>query len=79
MEERTNGDQAKTLPASKNGGTQDERALEHFLQLDHWTFLLAFALVVINVFTGSRKLSAAASTLLAVSIGYDIYEFRNGE
>lgn len=47
----------------------------HLLQLDHWTFLLAFALVSANVVLVERALSAAAALLLAVALCYDAYEF----
>lgn len=48
---------------------------EHLRQLDHWTFLLALALVVANIAVGSSYLSAAAAALLAVALGYDAWEF----
>jgi hypothetical protein len=47
----------------------------HLLQLDHWTFLLALALVLANVWVGSPYLSAVAAALLLVALCYDAYEF----
>jgi hypothetical protein len=52
-----------------------ESALEHLTQLDHWTFLCALGLVVVNIVVNSRKLSLSAAALLAVSLLYDLYEF----
>ena len=48
---------------------------DHLLQLDHWTFLLALALVVANIAVESSYLSAAAAALLVVALGYDAWEF----
>jgi len=53
--------------------------LRHLSQLDHWTFLLALALVVVNVVVGSRRVSAVAAGLLGVALVYDAYEFVEGE
>ena len=47
----------------------------HLLQLDHWTFLLALAVVSTNVVVGSQRLSAVAAVLLLVALLYDVYEF----
>lgn len=55
-----------------------ESLAAHLRQLDHWTFLLAFALVLANVVVVERALSAAAAVLLAVALGYDAYEFYAG-
>lgn len=49
--------------------------VSHLLQLDHWTFLVAFALVAANVFVNSRTLSAVAAVLLGVAFCYDLWEF----
>jgi len=54
---------------------QDETFRSHLLQLDHWTFLLALALVVANIALVSPYLSVAAALLLLVALGYDAYEF----
>jgi len=56
-------------------GSTEERAIEHLLQFDHWTALLAFATVVVNVVVGSRRLRIAAALLLGSSIAYDVTEF----
>jgi len=53
----------------------DDALLGHLLQLDHWTFLLALALVGANVWVGSPSLSAGAAALLLVALLYDAYEF----
>lgn len=53
----------------------DNRVLDHLLQLDHWTFLLAFALVAVNIVVNARVLSALAGGLLLVALWYDLYEF----
>lgn len=60
-----------------DGASPDERDsfADHLRQLDHWTFLLALALVVANIAVGSSYLSAAAAVLLAVALGYDAWEF----
>lgn len=49
--------------------------LAHLRKPDHWTFLLAFALVLANVVVVSPYLSALAGALLAVALGYDAWEF----
>lgn len=56
-------------------GTGESRALDHLLQLDHWTFLLALCLVSANVAVNSRAVSAGAAGLLVVALVYDVYEF----
>lgn len=56
-----------------------ESPLEHLLQFDHWTFLLAFVTVLVNIVAGSRRLSIAAAALLASSIAYDLWEFYSEE
>jgi len=48
---------------------------KHLRQLDHWTFLLALALVTANVVVHSRWVSATAATLLLVALVYDAAEF----
>jgi hypothetical protein len=55
---------------------REETAVDHLKQFDHWTFLCAFGLVVINIVVVSRAVSIAAAALLAVSLLYDLYEFR---
>jgi len=58
--------------------TRDESSdgvLDHLLQLDHWTFLLALALVAVNIAVNARVLSALAGALLLVALCYDLYEF----
>jgi flagellar biosynthesis/type III secretory pathway M-ring protein FliF/YscJ len=47
----------------------------HLRQLDHWTFLLALALVTANVVVQSQWVSATAATLLLVALVYDAAEF----
>jgi hypothetical protein len=64
-----------TGPTRTSEGPRDGRVLDHLLQLDHWTFLLAFALVVVNIFVNSRALSSVAGGLLLVALCYDLYEF----
>jgi hypothetical protein len=59
---------AKTQP-------DDSEAFAHLRQLDHWTFLVAFGLVSVNVFLNSRAVSAVAAALLAVAFCYDLWEF----
>lgn len=54
---------------------RDESFLGHLRQLDHWTFLLALGIVVVNVAVASPYLSATAAVLLLVSLGYDAWEF----
>ena len=49
--------------------------LGHLRKPDHWTFLLAFALVLVNVVVVSPYLSALAGALLAVALGDDAWEF----
>lgn len=49
--------------------------LAHLRKPDHWTFLLAFALVLANVVVVSPYLSALAAVFLAVALGYDAWEF----
>ncbi len=56
-------------------GEESSSFLGHLRQLDHWTFLLALALVVINIAVESSYLSAAAAVLLLVALGYDAWEF----
>lgn len=58
-------------------GRQNTRStiLDHLLQLDHWTFLVALVLVTVNVVVNSRVLSAVAASLLLVALVYDVYEF----
>lgn len=55
--------------------SDDSGAVAHLRQLDHWTFLVAFALVTANVLVNSRALSAIAAALLAVAFCYDLWEF----
>jgi len=59
--------------SSGHGTTESFRG--HLLQLDHWTFLVALALVVANIVIVSPYLSAVAAALLLVALGYDVYEF----
>ena len=54
---------------------REETILEHLRQPDHWTFLVALALVAANVIVGSRLVSAVAAGLLVVALVYDAYEF----
>jgi hypothetical protein len=54
---------------------ENESFRSHLLQLDHWTFLVALALVVANVWIVSPYLSAGAAVLLLVALCYDAYEF----
>lgn len=49
--------------------------LGHLRKPDHWTFLLAFALVLANVVVVSPYLSALAAVFLAAALGYDAWEF----
>lgn len=56
-------------------GEETNSFVDHIRQLDHWTFLLALALVVANIAVGSSYLSAAAAVLLVVALGYDAWEF----
>lgn len=55
--------------------TTRSAVLDHLLQLDHWTFLVALVLVATNVVVNSRLVSASAATLLLVALVYDVYEF----
>jgi hypothetical protein len=58
-----------------SGSRDDESVLAHLAQPDHLSFLLALVLVAGNAAAGSRRVSAAAAGLLAISLGYDAYEF----
>lgn len=53
----------------------EETFREHLRQVDHWTFLLGFGLVLVNIRARSRNVSIAAAVLLFVAIAYDAYEF----
>lgn len=66
---------AMTGPTRTTDESPDGRVLDHLLQLDHWTFLLAFGLVAVNIVVNSRVLSAVAGSLLLVALCYDLYEF----
>lgn len=59
--------------------TAEETFREHLRQVDHWTFLVGFALVLVNIRAQSRRVSIAAALLLFVAIVYDAYEFTAGE
>ncbi|MEF8976035.1 MAG: hypothetical protein V5A21_07395 [Halapricum sp.] len=61
--------------AARNGEAPRHRARGTSRQLDHWTFLLAFALVLANTVLVERAISAAATLMLAVALAYDAYEF----
>jgi hypothetical protein len=62
------------------GGPNDGESLgSHLRKLDHWTFLLALALVAANIAVHSAYLSAAAAALLLVALGYDAWEFYAGK
>lgn len=67
----------------QSAGSRDdagESLRAHLRKPDHWTFLLALAAVVANVFVVSRSLSALAAVLLLIALGYDAWEFnRDGE
>lgn len=65
----------RSEPSGHSTTADRETFRGHLLQLDHWTFLLALALVVANVWVVSPYLSAAAAGLLLVALGYDAYEF----
>jgi len=52
-----------------------ETPLEHVTKLDHWTFLLAFALSAAEAVRTRRVRPALVTGLLAVAAGYDAYEF----
>ena len=53
----------------------EETFRQHLRQVDHWTFLVGFALVLVNIRARSRNVSIAAAILLFVAIIYDAYEF----
>ena len=54
---------------------EEESILGHLKQLDHWTFLLALAVVILNIVVVSPYLSAFAATLLLIALCYDVWEF----
>ncbi|MFB6078087.1 MAG: hypothetical protein ABEJ80_03810 [Halarchaeum sp.] len=56
-----------------------ETPLEHVTQLDHWTFLLAFARSAVETVRTRSVRSALVTGLLAVAFAYDAYEFAVGE
>ncbi len=49
--------------------------LRHLLKLDHFTFLIALVLIVINIFVGRTLLDLLAFLILLFALLYDIYEF----
>ena len=63
--------------SSKTAGESsgDDSVASHLRKLDHWTFLLALGLVAANIAVESAYLSAAATALLLVALGYDAWEF----
>jgi len=54
---------------------EPEAVWEHLRQLDHWTFLLALGLVILNIAVESWRVSALAAALLLVALVYDAAEF----
>lgn len=81
---RSDGTSESHRPARKNTTDENitdemeggkESILVHLKQLDHWTFLLAFAVVVLNIIVVSPYLSALAATLLLIALCYDVWEF----
>jgi len=61
---------AKSTPA----GAEHVRIGSHLRKHDHWTFLVALALVALNVPREDRRLSALALAFLLAALGYDTYE-----
>lgn len=64
-----------TAVESPETPTVEESFGGHLRQFDHWTFLLGFALVLVNIRVRSRELSIGAALLLFAAIVYDAYEF----
>lgn len=62
-------------PGESAEQTDGESILDHLRQPDHWTFLLALGLVVVNIVVVSPYLSALAASLLCVALIYDGWEF----
>jgi len=54
------------------------RLATHLRKHDHWTFLVATALVALNVRRGDRRLSALAFGFMLAAFGYDLYEVLAG-
>lgn len=54
---------------------KEKSVLAHLKQLDHWTFLLALAIVILNIIVVSPYLSAFAAALLLIALCYDVWEF----
>lgn len=48
--------------------------MSHWTKLDHWTFLVAFILALINLFVNSREVGVGIFAFLLIAFLYDLHE-----